>query len=299
MLAARSGASYSGRAVTPPLPFCKVEGAGNDYVLVDEFARVVSAPGALARAMADRHRGIGSDGLILVGPPREPGADARMRMYNADGSEGLMCGNGLRCVVRWLVEHGHAPGPRVRVETAAGLRVGELLGDGRVRLAMGEPRFAPEALPVRAAPRADGGPARVALPAALPALDRDAYCVSVGNPHVVVRVEDPGALDLAAYGRALQDGGAFPEGVNVHLVGTPRAGVFPARPYERGSGATRACGTGAVAVAAVARRLGWTHADRVRVAMPGGELEIDWPGHGEAALIGPAQLVFEGVWSRT
>ena len=285
--------------MTLPLPFCKVEGAGNDYVLVDEFARSVAAPAALARAMADRHRGIGSDGLLLVGPATDAGADARMRIYNADGSEGLMCGNGLRCVVRWLVERGHASGPHVRVETAAGLRVGERMDDGRVRLSMGEPRFSPEAIPVRAPAAPDGGPTRIPVPAALAALDREAYCVSVGNPHVIVRLEHLDDADLAAYGTALQDGGAFPEGVNVHLVGPLRGDVLPARPWERGSGATRACGTGAVAVAAVARRLGWVHGDRVRVAMPGGELEVDWPGRGDAALIGPARLVFDGVWSDT
>jgi len=280
--------------VTPPLPFCKVEGAGNDYVLVDEFGGGLSDPAALARVLADRHRGVGSDGLLVVGPAAGEDADARLRIFNADGSEGRMCGNGLRCVVRWLVERGHARGPRVRVQTAAGPRAGTLLPEGRVRLSMGAPRFAPREVPVRAAAPAGGGPAWVELGAPPGAR---AFCVSVGNPHAVVRVDDPDAADLRACGTALQRGGAFPEGVNVHLVGPPRDGAWPARPWERGSGATRACGTGAVAVAAVARRLGWTADDRVRVAMPGGELEVDWPGRGEAALIGPARLVFDGVWS--
>ncbi|HZM00150.1 MAG TPA: diaminopimelate epimerase, partial [Planctomycetota bacterium] len=127
----------------------KTEGVGNDYVLVDAFDQRVDDPAGLSRLVSDRHRGVGSDGLLLIGPPRGAGAAASMRMFNADGSEGRMCGNGLRCVVRWLVESGHAAGPEVAVETAAGLRQGRLLGGDRVELMMGVPDFRPDALPAR------------------------------------------------------------------------------------------------------------------------------------------------------
>jgi diaminopimelate epimerase len=271
------------------LRFVKIEGAGNDYVLVDTFAQRVDDPAALARAVSDRHRGIGSDGLILVGPPAAPGAHARMRMFNADGSEGLMCGNGLRCVVRWLALEGRAPADGAAVETAAGPRRGRVLQDGTVEVELGAPRFTRAALGLQ-------GPGDCELPAP-PGLGADpgtAYGVDVGNPHLVVRVGAPAAADLRAAGAALQP--ALPGGANVHLLAVREPDALEVRPWERGSGATQACGTGAVACAAVARRLGWVSAGRVRVHMPGGVLAVRWDGSGPAWLAGPANLPFHGEW---
>lgn len=285
--------------------FLKVEGAGNDYVLVDAFRERCRDPFALSRAISDRHTGVGSDGLLLVGPPPAGSrAAAEMRMYNADGSEGRMCGNGLRCVVRWLVREGRGRRGEVLVETAAGPRRGRLLsdvGEGRVEVSMGRPSFLPEDVPARlpgdgAAPPVFPVPDELALPA------REAHAVSVGNPHVVLRVPDPAAVDLARCGAPIETHPSFPDGVNVHFAALHEfaPGATPlldVRPWERGSGATRACGTGAVATAAVARALGWTDADRVDVQMPGGRLGVRFDETGEAWLVGPARLVFHGEWT--
>jgi len=275
--------------------FVKVEGAGNDYVLLDVFEQAVRDPAALSRAVSDRHRGIGSDGILLVGPPQAGGV-ARMRIFNADGSEGRMCGNGLRCVVRYLVESGRAGGQElVRIETASGLRGGRMLGVGRVEVDMGVPDFRPASLPVLGS--GDGStPVEVALPAGLDADPGAGFCVSIGNPHVVVSVRDPSAVALAVHGRALERSPLFPEGVNAHFVRLRGADHIEARTWERGSGETRACGTGAVSVVAVARRLGWLTAPRVTVTTPGGDLHVRWDGSGTAWLEGPARLPFRGEW---
>ncbi len=280
------------------MQFVKVEGSGNDFVLVDVFEQRVADPAALARAVSDRHRGIGADGLLLVGPPQGP-ADARMRIFNADGSEGRMCGNGLRCVIRYLAESGRAArggGPgAVVVETASGPRQGRMLGAGRVEIEMGIPDFRPGALPVDAA--GDGAlPPEVPLPDGLAADPDRGFCVSVGNPHLVIAVRAPDEVDLPRHGAELSSSPRFAEGTNVHFVRVAGADRIEARPWERGAGATRACGTGAVAIAAVARRLRWLTAARVTVAMPGGELHVRWDGRGPAWLEGPARLPFRGEW---
>lgn len=275
--------------------FIKVEGAGNDYVLVDGFEEVCDDPARWSRRLADRHLGVGSDGLLLVEPPSSGSeAVARMRIFNADGSEGLMCGNGLRCVVRWLVRIGRAEANGVVVETASGLRRGRLLSDvgaGRVEVDMGEVSFVPERIPTRLA-----GDGRVP-----PRLELDAggatlcgHAVSVGNPHLVLLAPDD--LPLQPLGPRLECHAAFPEGVNVHLVSRTRPDGLTARTWERGSGATRACGTGAVACAAVARELGWCDAASIEVAMPGGSLGVRLEDEGRAFLTGPARIVFSGKW---
>jgi diaminopimelate epimerase len=274
--------------------FVKTEGAGNDYVLVETFSQRVDDAPALSRRISDRNTGIGSDGLLLVGPPDAPpagtaAAHARMRIFNADGSEGRMCGNGLRCVVRWLIESGRAPAQGARVQTAAGLRHGAPLPDGRYEIELGEPDFARAALGLPGA-----GDAQLPLPAGVRGDPPAAFGVSVGNPHLVLRVAAPEAEDLRAVGTALS--ALVPDGANVHLLAVRGRDTLVVRPWERGSGATQACGTGAVASAVVARRQGWIDADVVTVAMPGGELRVRWSGAGPAFLAGPAQLPFRGEW---
>lgn len=277
--------------------FVKVEGAGNDYVLVEAFeGRIDDAPG-LARRVSDRHRGIGSDGLIVLdAPDAASSAHARMRMWNADGSEGRMCGNGLRCVVRHLAESGRAPSDDVIVDTASGERRGRVLDALVVEAQMGVPDFRPAALPARL--DGDGRmPCEHDVPHELGADPPAAFGVSIGNPHLVVRVGDPARVDLARHGAALERSPRLPEGANVHFVGPPRGGRIAARPWERGSGATQACGTGAVAVAAVAMRLGWVECGALTVDMPGGPLGVRWNGRDAAWLAGPARLVFRGEWT--
>ncbi|MHC4844921.1 MAG: diaminopimelate epimerase [Planctomycetota bacterium] len=275
--------------------FVKVEGAGNDYVLVDAFDTPVEDPAALSRRISDRHAGIGADGLLLVGAA-DGDAVARMRIYNADGSEGRMCGNGLRCVVRWLVETGRAArDAELIVQTASGPRGGRMLDGETAEVSMGVPDFRPAAIPVRA--EGDGRmPPELPVPAGLQADPDAGFCVSIGNPHLVVRVPDPVAVDLPRFGAELAVTPALGEGANVHFVRVHGPDRIDARPWELGSGATRACGTGAVAAVAVSRRLGWTAAERTTVCMPGGELDVRWDGEGEAWLAGPARLPFSGEW---
>jgi diaminopimelate epimerase len=283
----------------PAVRFVKVEGAGNDYVLVDAFDQPVEDPSAVSLQISDRHRGVGSDGLLLLEPTPGPAA-ARMRIFNADGSEGRMCGNGLRCVVRYLLEAGLAEGPLVEVETASGLRQGRRLERARVEVQMGAPDFDPASLPLDDIPWQAGTPARHPLPEGLSDAGVDgAYAVSVGNPHLVLQVPDVETFDLERHARALQGSPRLREGANIHAVSIGPGGVLRARPYERGSGATRACGTGAVAVAAVASALGWVTAadDSYEVEMPGGRLGVRLPAGEPAWLAGPAQLVFRGEWS--
>ncbi|MFT7462895.1 MAG: diaminopimelate epimerase [Pseudohongiellaceae bacterium] len=291
--------------------FTKVEGAGNDYVLVDETKCVVENPSQLARRVSDRHRGVGSDGLLLVSPASSEAVtlagapiDASMRIFNADGSEGRMCGNGLRCVVRFLNERWGLPADQLSIQTAAGLRVGRREADGAVWVGMGEPDFSPSSLPIDLPDRGEL-PAALALPRQLLALLANdvgaepavALAVSIGNPHLVICLTDPERADLELWGKVLQASPELAEGANVHLVGRPSGGVMMARPYERGSGATKACGTGAVAIAAVARRMGWmdpANGDELTISMPGGDLSVRWSGVGEAWLGGSASLVFDG-----
>lgn len=283
--------------------FIKVEGAGNDYVLIDEVDQAVDDPASLARQVSDRHLGIGSDGVLLVGPSSQ-GAIARMRIFNADGSEGLMCGNGLRCVVRYLVESGRVPGARrdreveLEVETASGTRRARWSPPGDAEVHMGVPSFLPDAMPCDL-PGDGSSPARHPLPDGLEGVADGAFAVSVGNPHLVLRVADVEAFDLPRHGTALQSSPRLGDGANVHAVQIG-GGCLIVRPWERGSGATRACGTGAVAVAAVARALGWLGGSAgdgpVRVEMPGGRLGVRWDADGAAWLSGSARSVFRGEW---
>ncbi len=268
-----------------PLHFVKVEGAGNDYVLVDVFDQRVDHPAEFARRVSHRHRSIGADGVLLVGPaPSGSRASASMAIHNADGSVGMMCGNGLRCVVRYLSEvRGMAAteAQPLTVHTASGELRGHQRPDGRVTIEMGEPRF--DAAVDTGWDLAD--PPR-------------AYFVSTGNDHLIVRVADPGAVDIVAWGRALgepRDGMSV--GANVHAVAVHSDRIV-VRPWELGSGPTQACGTGAVASVAVARAQGWLADmpgdDDIVVEMPGGELAVRWPGSGTAWLTGPAELVYRG-----
>jgi diaminopimelate epimerase len=278
------------------MQFVKVEGAGNDYVLLDAFDHPVADPAGLSRRVSDRHTGIGSDGLLLIGPG-EGAAVASMRIFNADGSEGRMCGNGLRCVVRWLIETGRAAGEGpVVVQTASGPRSGRYLGNGAVEVEMGVPDFRPRAVPVAA--EGDGNlPPELPVPTGLGADPDVAFCVSIGNPHLIVRVPDPNVVDLPRYGGSLSRSEALGEGANVHFVAVRGPDQLDVRPWELGSGATRACGSGAVAAVAVSQRLGWTTGPSTTVAMPGGELSVRWDGEGQAWLGGPTRFPFRGEWS--
>lgn len=248
----------------------KMHGTQNDFVLVDARERALADPAAFARLVCDRHVGVGADGLIVLGPSAL--ADVRMQIFNADGSEAEMCGNGIRCAARWLDEAGFAE--RVRFETLAGpietaveARAPEFL----VRVTLGVPRI--QRLELR-------GETRVAS-------------VDLGNPHVVIFNDDVDAVDLTRLARGIQASPRFAGGTNVHVAALDRD-VLQVRHWERGVGLTRACGTGAVAAAAVAIADGLLTSP-VAVDVPGGRLSVAWDGVGSASLTGPAVRVFDTV----
>ncbi|MFK7962286.1 MAG: diaminopimelate epimerase [Phycisphaerales bacterium] len=282
------------------LQFVKMHGLGNDYVYVDGYDASVQDPGAVSRQVSDRHRGVGSDGLILLLPPVD-GGDVRMRMFNADGSEAEMCGNGVRCLARLAIERGRATGPDLTIETGAGhLRVqcGSAPADPRgswdVSVDMGRPIREPAAVPVLTADLAPAGDGAWWVK---PSDDTEALAcrfVSMGNPHAVAFVDAVADVDLGLIGPQVERHAAFPRRINVHVVTVHSPQHVEMRTWERGAGMTEACGTGACAVAVAAIDAGLTDR-RVRTTLPGGDLDIHWPDDGAAVVMrGPATHVFEG-----
>ncbi|HZH44854.1 MAG TPA: diaminopimelate epimerase [Lysobacter sp.] len=274
----------------PTLAFSKMHGAGNDFVVLD-LRHGAPPPGpALCRALADRHFGVGCDQVLTIEPPRSPGAVAAYGIWNADGSAAQQCGNGARCVAAWLVRDGAARGPRFVVDSPSGTHAVDVLPDGRYRIAMGVPRFAPAAIPLRGFEEAatyalelDG--ARVEFGAA-----------SMGNPHAVIEVADADAAPVAQLGAALQRHPAFPDSVNVGFAQVLAPERIRLRVYERGVGETLACGSGACAAAAVLMRRGRI-AGEVDIELPGGTLRVAWPQpDSPITMAGPAVFVFEGAW---
>ncbi len=349
------------------MKFTKMHGLGNDYVYVNCFEEQIEDPASLARAVSDRRRGIGSDGLILIRPSEN--ADVRMEMYNADGSRAQMCGNGIRCVARFAVEHGlvdpsrwllasagedgpepqalacatvRTPrtaqrrrdqkgvphrssrgcsnGPTVRIETDAGIKLAVCeIFDGilrSVRVDMGPPSLAASAVgcgpdfpagpmseeiinyPLsicpsepRASARADVGRAGTAHRQ----VDYVVTCVSIGNPHAVVFVEDVDAVALGVEGPQIERAPQFPQRINAHFVRVDSPSHVTMRTWERGSGATQACGTGACAVCVAGVVTGRTQR-KIIATLPGGDLEVEWADNDHVFMTGPAVEVFTGHW---
>ena len=289
-----------------PIQFVKMQGAGNDYVYIDCFAEPTPAePAALAPRIADRHFGVGGDGLVLVMPSAV--ATARMRMFNADGSESEMCGNGVRCVAHLVVARGRAAAGPVTIETGRGVLTLVVTPTGprrsRVRVDMGEPLLAAGEIPVDPATAVGGRVVDAACPALGPpetwwqeaGLDPRMTCVSMGNPHVVFYCRDVGRVPLESVGPRIETHPIFPRRVNVHFVeihGTDRVRM---RTWERGSGITMACGTGASAVCVAGALTGRT-TRTIAAALPGGTLDLEWDAAGHVFMTGPAEEVFAGSW---
>ncbi len=273
--------------------FTKMHGIGNDYVYVDCTSGLhLDDPPAIARAVSDRHTGIGSDGLILIRPAT--GADATMEMYNADGSRAEMCGNGIRCVAKYIVDRGIAAGPELLIATDGGVKTLHCQStNGRVtavRVDMGKPTFAPSDIPALIE-----GNRIVDHPIEIGGVTYRITCVSMGNPHAVVFVDDLDAIDLASVGPLFERAACFPEQVNTHFVRVDNRGHVTMKTWERGSGATRACGTGACAVGVASALTGRTDR-RIVTTLPGGDLEIDWAPDDHVHMTGPAVEVFSGDW---
>lgn len=280
-----------------PVPFTKMHGLGNDYVYVDARAVPLGAGAAreLARRVSPRRTGVGSDGLILIGPSDV--ADCRMTMFNADGSRGAMCGNGARCVARFVYDRWTGKSP-VTIETDAGIRTAEILlaADGAfraVRLDMGAPKFAPADVPVDAPERLLDAP--LPVPGCGTSLRPRVTAVSMGNPHAVLFVEDVATAPVTTLGPEIERHAAFPQGANVEFVRVVDPERLEMRVWERGSGETAACGTGACAALVAAAETGRARR-RATVAMPGGPVEVAWEADGRVFLTGPADYAFEGVW---
>ena len=307
--------------------FTKMHGAGNDYVFIDCFQeRLPPDIPALARAVSDRHRGIGADGLILICPSEQ--ADARMRMWNADGTPGEMCGNGIRCVAKYLYDHGLARRSPLTVETDVGMRRLDLeirnAKVEQVRVEMGTPRFSNAEIPTtlpgsppveaelwlidadsagsgrRSAVTGAVGQQRVVVSGHSPRQSACAAdgsvrvtCLSMGNPHCVVFVDEPSDEWVRGVGPTIETHPAFPQQVNVEFVQVVSAAEVRMRVWERGTGETLACGTGACA-ATVAGVLTGRTSRSVLCRLPGGQLQVEWSEEGPVFLTGPAVEVFQG-----
>lgn len=291
------------------MQFTKMHGIGNDYVYINGFeqecGQKIADPAEIAIAVSDRHFGIGGDGLVLILPSQH--ADVRMRMFNADGSEGMMCGNAIRCVAKFAHERGLAVCNPVRIETPGGIKTIDKIinSGGKVTAAvvdMGEPILAPREIPVNI----DGENVinapfdALGLPdgdwMARAGLEQGMTCVSMGNPHVVLFCNDVWAVPLERVGAIVEHATIFPDRVNLHVVSVQTPDEVTMRTWERGSGITLACGTGASGVC-VAGVLTNRANRRILVHLTGGNLEIEWRENDNHVLMtGPATEVFTGQW---
>lgn len=274
------------------MKFTKMQGLGNDYVYVNCFEEKIENPPAVARYVSDRHFGIGSDGLIMINPSEV--ADFEMEMYNADGSRGEMCGNGIRCVAKYVYDYGLTDKTQISVETLGGIKYLDLtVEDGKVVLVkvdMGKPELKSDLIPIISEnEKVIDEPIEV---------DGQVYHmtgVSMGNPHTVIYVDDVKNLDLEKIGPKFENHERFPKRINTEFVHCIDRNTVEMRVWERGSGETLACGTGACAVA-VASILNNLTDTRVTVKLLGGDLQIEWDQKkNHVFMTGPAKVVFDGV----
>ena len=268
------------------VPFSKMHGLGNDFVVLDQRRDPIRIDAAAARALADRHTGIGCDQVLLLEPPRNARAHVFMRILNPDGSEAEACGNGTRCVASLIA--GETGRREVTIETAAGLLPASIDAAGIATVAMGEPRFGWRDIPLsremdtlhvdlRRGPLADP------------------VCANMGNPHATFFVDDAEAIDLATLGPELERDALFPERANIGIATVRDRQTIRFRVWERGAGITRACGSGACAAMVAAHRRGLV-GELVTVMLDGGDLQIAWPGTAAVLMSGPVALSFEGTF---
>lgn len=273
------------------MKFTKMHGTGNDYVYINCMEEMPRDPSRLAVRLSDRHFGVGSDGLILICPSQR--ADFKMVMYNADGSPSQMCGNGIRCVGKYVFDRGLTDKNSITVETGGGIKTLDMkVENGAVRLVtvdMGTPELEPEKIPVDA-----GGADFISRTVIVGGCEYAVTCVSMGNPHAVIFVPDPDAIEIEKLGPAFERHLLFPERVNTEFVQVVGRNLLKMRVWERGSGETLACGTGASA-ALVAAVLNGKADRQCTLILKGGELEIRWDGDsGHVFMTGPAEFVFDG-----
>jgi len=270
------------------ISFTKMQGLGNDFVVIDATSRPIDLSMEQIRFLANRRFGVGCDQVLLVEPPRQSNVDFTYRIFNADGGEVEQCGNGARCFARYVRDHGLTRKADISVATSAGVIMLHVEADGQITVDMGVPRFEPDEIPFAAEARAE------IYPLALGATEVEIGVVSMGNPHAVLRVEQVDSAPVTSMGPEIEVHERFPRRVNVGFMQVVDRQHIRLRVYERGAGETLACGTGACAAVVVGRQCGWLD-DKVTVSLPGGELKIQWPGEGHSVMMtGPAVSVFEG-----
>lgn len=273
------------------MKFTKMQGIGNDYVYVNCLEEKVDHPEELAKLVSDRHFGIGSDGLILIKPSEV--ADFEMAMYNADGSRGEMCGNGIRCVAKYVYDRGLTDKTHISIETLAGIKYLELTVEkgqvSQVRVDMGEPELLAEKIPV-----ISQQVKVIDVPITAGEKEYRMTCVSMGNPHCVVFMEDVEHLEIEKVGPLFENHELFPKRINTEFVKVIDRKTLQMRVWERGSGETLACGTGACATAVAAMLNGFCE-EEVQIHLLGGDLTIEWNKESNHVFMtGPAEIVFDG-----
>lgn len=274
--------------------FTKMHGAGNDYIYINAIDSCPANLPELSNEMSDRHKGVGSDGVVLIMPSDK--ADFRMRMFNADGSEGEMCGNASRCVAKYVYDKGLTSKRKITLETLAGIKVLEItkVVDEKVRevkVDMGEPSFAPENIPTKSNCEV------IDIPISTSLGTLNLTAVGTGNPHGVVIMDSVSDLDIDSIGPEIQNDELFPRKANIEFVRIINRNEIEMRVYERGSGETMACGTGACASVVATSRLGLTDR-RATVHLKGGDLQIHWAENNHVYMTGEAATVFEGEYER-
>lgn len=274
------------------IEFVKMQGCGNDYIYVNCLKYDMDSPGMLSIKLSDRRYGIGGDGLILICKSEK--ADAQMRIFNTDGSEGKMCGNGIRCVGKFLYDSGIVASKHIKIDTLSGIKYLELCNSsGKVstlRVNMGNPEFKPMHVPVNLE-----GEKIISRDVIINEKQYNINCVSMGNPHCVIFCDDPNMVDLKSVGTEIQESGLFPQGVNVEIAHVDTNKNISLRVWERGSGETLACGTGACAVVVAAVENGLCpKGEDIKVKLRGGDLVIKYDNDNQIYMTGPAEEVFKG-----
>ena len=274
------------------LKFTKMHGAGNDYIYINCFEETVKNPEKLAIKVSDRHFGIGSDGLILISPSDK--ADFKMNIYNADGSEGMMCGNGIRCVSKYVYDNGMTDKDEISVETRSGIKLIKMnVENGKVvsaRVNMGEPILEAEKIPTKF-----DGENVIRQKLTIDEKDYEVTCVSMGNPHCIVYVDDVKDIDLEKIGPKFENNEMFPERINTEFVHVVSDTELDMRVWERGSGETLACGTGSCAVTVASVLCGYCKRNtEIKINLLGGTLTDIWTDGGDVYMTGPAATVCTG-----
>ncbi|MDS1032016.1 diaminopimelate epimerase [Porphyromonadaceae sp. NP-X] len=274
------------------MKFTKMHGIGNDYIYINGFEELVQNPGELSIRLSDRHKGVGSDGLVMILPSSK--ADFRMQMFNADGSEAEMCGNAARCIGKYVYEKGLTNKTELTLETLAGIKTLQLFLDDdnnvvSVTVDMGNPELEPSKIPITLP-----GKQIVNFPVSFDGVNYHITCVSMGNPHTVIFTQNIATLDIETIGKKIENAPIFPRRTNVEFIEIIDKGRIKMRVWERGSGETMACGTGACA-SVVAGVLNELVSRKATVELLGGNLEIEWNENDDHVyLTGPAETVFEG-----